>query len=159
MNMQVVTNCIVRHGEQILMLQKPRRGWWVCPGGKVEPGESLVEAVTREYREETGLTIESPDLRGVFTVILQEGSNMTDHWMLFTFYTDKWSGKLLKETEEGILQWVPVDSLSKRPMAEGDRIFLRHILQDNRLMTGKFIYTPDYRLLSWKPEGGQIQRD
>jgi 8-oxo-dGTP diphosphatase len=152
MNMQVVTNCIVRQGDQILMLKKPRRGWWVCPGGKMEPGESLVEAVTREISEETGFFIETPDLRGVFTVILQEGSKMIDHWMLFTFYTEKWNGTLLQESEEGILQWIKIDTLGERPMAEGDRIFLRHILKETSLITGKFTYTPDYQLLSWKPE-------
>ncbi|GIM45288.1 putative Nudix hydrolase YvcI [Collibacillus ludicampi] len=150
--MQVVTNCIIRQGDQILMLKKPRRGWWVCPGGKMEPGESLVEAVTREICEETGFSIETADLRGVFTVLLQEGSKMIDHWMLFTFYTEKWSGTLLHETEEGILEWIKIDTLDERPMAEGDRIFLRQILQETKLITGKFTYTPDYQLLAWKLE-------
>ncbi len=86
--MQTVVNCILRQDHRILMLKKPRRGWWVAPGGKVEPGESLSEAVLREYQEETGLLPVSPQLRGVFSVILREGDRLTNHWMLFTFYTE-----------------------------------------------------------------------
>lgn len=155
--MQIVTNCILENGEQILMLRKPRRGWWVCPGGKMEPGESLVEAVTRELQEETGLHLDTPELRGVFTILLQENQKMVDHWMLFTFYAKTWSGNLLSDTEEGILQWVGIDRIGHLPMAEGDRIFLQQMLhQPDCFMTGKFIYTPDYQLLQWKPEMKQV---
>lgn len=150
--MQIVTNCVLRRGDRVLMLQKPRRGWWVAPGGKVETGESLAEAVTREFWEETGLSLERPELRGVFTVILQDGKELVNHWMLFTFYTESFSGRLHAACEEGHLEWVGVEALKKLPMAEGDRIFLRHILQQPTLLTGKFTYTPDYELLGWNPE-------
>ncbi|GAX90794.1 8-oxo-dGTP diphosphatase [Effusibacillus lacus] len=150
--MQMVANCILRRGDQLLMLQKPRRGWWVVPGGKVETGESLYEAAIREYREETGLTLVQPELRGVFTVLLEEGGNLVNHWMLFTFYAESFTGRLHKVCEEGHLEWVGIDTLQKRPMAEGDRIFLAHILEHPTLLTGKFTYTPDYELLEWKPE-------
>lgn len=154
--MQIVANCIVRHNDQILLLQKPRRGWWVAPGGKVEAGESLQEAVIREFSEETGLVPVNPQLRGVFTVILEDSGQMADHWMLFTFYTDRHTGTLKDECEEGELEWVPADTATERPMAEGDRIFLQHILEQPTLITGKFTYTKDYQLLAWKPEHGVI---
>ncbi|WP_200758476.1 8-oxo-dGTP diphosphatase [Effusibacillus dendaii] len=150
--MQMVANCILRQGDRILMLQKPRRGWWVAPGGKVEAGESLLETVVREFREETGLTLLEPQLRGVFTIVLEENGQMMNHWMLFTFYAESFQGKLHKESEEGHLEWVAVNSLNKRPMAEGDRYFLRHVLRENSLLTGKFIYTPDYQLIDWNQE-------
>lgn len=53
--MQRVTNCLLIKDEKVLLLQKPRRGWWVAPGGKMESGESIKEAVIREFREETGI--------------------------------------------------------------------------------------------------------
>lgn len=151
--MQIVVNCILRQNNQILMLNKPRRGWWVAPGGKVEFGESLSEAVIREFQEETGLLPENPELRGVFSVILQEQQAVADHWMLFTFYAESYSGTLAETCEEGRLEWLDIDSLDVLPMAEGDRFFLAHILQQPTLLNGKFIYTPDYQLIDWKPEG------
>lgn len=150
--MQLVTNCVIKDGDRLLMLKKPRRGWWVAPGGKVEPGESLHEAVVREIAEETGLTIQDPMLRGVFTIILQDGDQLVDHWMLFTFYAEKFDGEVLEETEEGELAWVPVAELSERPMAEGDREFLPLFATSDQSLNGKFIYTPDYQLLNWQPE-------
>jgi 8-oxo-dGTP diphosphatase len=150
--MQIVANCILRRGDQLLMLQKPRRGWWVAPGGKVETGESLMEAVMREFKEETGITLLQPALRGVFTVLLQENQEFKDHWMLFTFYAESFSGTLQADSEEGRLEWVSIDSVKDLPMAEGDRIFLQHILHSNTLLTGKFTYTPEYQLLEWKPD-------
>jgi 8-oxo-dGTP diphosphatase len=154
--MQIVANCIVRHNDSILLLQKPRRGWWVAPGGKVETGESVQEAVVREFEEETGLVPVNPELRGVFTVIVEDSGQIIDHWMLFTFYTDQHGGTLKDECEEGELEWAAADTVTERPMAEGDRIFLQHILKQQTLITGKFTYNKDNQLLEWKPEHGVI---
>ncbi|MCG0314635.1 MAG: NUDIX domain-containing protein, partial [Calditerricola sp.] len=99
--MQRVTNCVLRDGDRVLLLRKPRRGWWVAPGGKMEPTESVTEAVIREYREETGLTLVDPALRGVFTVLIEDGGRVVDEWMLFTFYAERYEGKPVMESPEG----------------------------------------------------------
>jgi 8-oxo-dGTP diphosphatase len=70
--------------------------------------------------------------------------------MLFTFLTETFSGTVNTMTEEGRLEWVPVGELKSRPMAEGDRCFLQDILATNELITGKFCYTADDRLLFWQ---------
>lgn len=145
--MQLVVNCVIRNQDELLLLQKPKRGWWVAPGGKVEPGESLTEAVKREVFEETGLTVSEPKLRGVFTIVLQEQGQLVDHWMLFTYFADTFTGTILPHTDEGVLAWVPLPELATRPMAEGDRQFFPRILTGDSIVTAKFTYTPEYRLL------------
>jgi 8-oxo-dGTP diphosphatase len=146
--LQRVTNCILNRNGKVLMLQKPRRGWWTAPGGKMEPHESIQEAVLREYEEETGLRLLNPELKGVFTIIIEANRVVVDEWMMFTFLASEAVGESLTKCQEGILQWHPVDTLRSLPTAEGDQRFLTSIAEGTPLMMGKFVYTPNYDLIS-----------
>jgi 8-oxo-dGTP diphosphatase len=55
---EVCVGAVAVEGEQLLLIQRandPGAGAWSLPGGRVEMGETLAEAVVRELREETGL--------------------------------------------------------------------------------------------------------
>lgn len=144
-----VTNCILKKGNQILMLQKPKRGWWVVPGGKMEPNESIQEAINREFYEETHLHLENPQLRGVFTIVIKDKEEIVEEWMMFTYYADRFSGELNPFCKEGNLEWKPIEEVLQLPKAHGDNIYLKHILHSSEIITGKFVYTPDYQLISY----------
>lgn len=145
--MQRVANCILKVNNSVLMLKKPRRGWYVAPGGKMEAGENIKDSVVREFREETGLHIENPVLKGSFTFIMREEEKTAQEWMMFTFYSSSYSGDLLDVSEEGELEWVPVDEVLQKPMAEGDREIFKHILNSEDQVYGTFVYTTDFRLI------------
>ncbi|OLO38151.1 NUDIX hydrolase [Alkalihalophilus pseudofirmus] len=153
--MQRVTNCIVIKDGHVLMLQKPRRGWWVVPGGKMETGESVIETVKREYREETGLTVKDPKINGIFTIVIKDGEKITSEWMLFTFKTDQFEGIPLQESPEGKLAWKKIDEVKTLPMAAGDQFIFNHILYNDEPIYGTFHYTPDFQLLSYRLEANQ----
>lgn len=145
-----VVNCVLRNNNKVLMLQKPRRGWWVVPGGKMENNESIHEAVVREYLEETDLTIEDPTLKGVFNIIIKDGDKIIEEWMMFTFFATKYTGVLTDYCEEGRLEWKNIQDILSLPKAKGDNIYLKNIiLHSNKLITGKFYYTPSYELISY----------
>ncbi|WP_406944667.1 8-oxo-dGTP diphosphatase [Halobacillus sp. SY10] len=145
--MQRVANCILKVDDSVLMLKKPRRGWYVAPGGKMEAGENIKDSVVREFKEETGLSIEKPELRGSFTFVMREEEKTAHEWMMFTFYSTSYSGDLLDESEEGELEWVPVKEVLQKPMAEGDRRIFKHILSSEEQVYGTFVYTTDFRLI------------
>lgn len=58
---QLVVGAVVQHDGRVLLLQRPEHdfmgGIWELPSGKVEPGESLDQALIREVKEETGLSV------------------------------------------------------------------------------------------------------
>ncbi|WP_407270776.1 NUDIX hydrolase [Radiobacillus sp. PE A8.2] len=146
-----VTNCILINENKVLLLKKPRHGWYAMPGGKMELGESIKESVMREYREETGLHLISPELKGAFTITTHDEKKQVDEeWMMFTFVCRNFSGEMVDYCDEGELEWVPINEVSNKPMAEGDRHIHSQLFKYNELVYGVFTYTPDDRLIDFR---------
>lgn len=149
--MQRITNCILIDNEKALLLQKPSKGWWVAPGGKMENEESIAEAVKREYREETGITIYQPELVSVFTIVIKDEDQTIDEWMMFSFKTTNYEGTVFEKSPEGKLEWKPLRDIPELPMAEGDRFIFNH-LEKQGVLTGTIYYTKDWKLLKYRME-------
>ncbi|ARK32040.1 8-oxo-dGTP diphosphatase [Halalkalibacter krulwichiae] len=147
--LQRITNCVLTTGDKALVLQKPSRGWWVAPGGKMEPGETIKESAEREFREETGLII-SADLRAVSTIVIMEGDQVADEWMMFTFHATSFQGKQLAQSPEGKLEWKQITEVPNLPMAPGDKHMFRHVFHGKGIMYGTFYYTKDFELISYR---------
>ncbi|API93475.1 MULTISPECIES: 8-oxo-dGTP diphosphatase [Virgibacillus] len=148
--MQQVANCIVIDQEQILVLKKPKHGWYAIPGGKMEFGETIKEAVVREYKEETNLTIQDPKLAGVFTFTIIEGERRIEEWMMYTFTCKSYRGELAEFCREGELEWVPINHVQHLPMAEGDRLIYKQIFENEHVVSGAFAYTPTDKLIEYR---------
>ena len=104
-------------------------------GGKLNPGESPEECVIREVREESGLTIMDPLLKGFLT--FPKFANDED-WYTFVFVARKIEGQMI-ESNEGVLKWIDDDLLLNLDLWEGDLIFLPW-LELPGIFSGKFIY-------------------
>lgn len=111
------------------------QGKWNGLGGKFEPGETPEECVIREVREESGLTIINPTLKGFLTFPL---FSKNEDWYAFVFVATQFEGTLI-ESNEGNLAWIDDDKLLSLPLWEGDLIFLPH-LNEAGFFSGKFIY-------------------
>ncbi len=139
--MKLATLCYVKAGGKTLMLHRIKRaqdmhaGKWNGLGGKLMPGESPEECVVREVREESGLALHNPELRGVLTF---PSFSQDEDWYVFVFVAQHFAGELI-ECNEGVLAWIDDDKLIDLPLWEGDRIFLRW-LEERRFFSGKFVY-------------------
>jgi ADP-ribose pyrophosphatase len=74
--------------------QEPLRGRWVIPGGTVELGETLQEAVVREMQEETGLLVAPREVVLVFDRIQREGPSVEYHYVIIDYACEYVSGEL-----------------------------------------------------------------
>ncbi len=77
--------CILRCGRILLIqrAQEPNKGYWSFPGGRVELGETIFEAVRREVQEETGLTIEPERVFQVYDWITRdEAGDVRFHYVV-----------------------------------------------------------------------------
>ena len=94
--------CLIRRGDEYLLQDRVKKDWrgFTLPGGHVEPGESIVDAVVREMWEETGLTVEHPKLCGVKQFPIDGG-----RYLVFFFKTDIYEGEL-SSSEEGKVEWI-----------------------------------------------------
>ena len=99
---ELTTLCMVSRGEELLLQDRIKTDWrgYCFPGGHVEPGESIVDSVIREMREETGLTIKAPRLCGIKQFPIESG-----RYLVFFFKADAFDGEL-RSSEEGKVAWI-----------------------------------------------------
>jgi len=139
--MILATLCYVKKDGMTLMIHRVNRdndihaSKWNGLGGKLESGETPEECVVREVREESGLLIKNPRLKGILTFPGFDGEN---DWYVFVFTAREFEGELI-DSEEGHLAWVKDADITTLPLWEGDRIFLPW-LDGEAFFSGRFVY-------------------
>ena len=103
------TLCYLERGDEYLMLHRVKKkndmnhDKWLGIGGHIEPGETPMDCVLREAREETGLTLTDYKYRGIVTFV-------SDVWpceYMHLFTATGFEGEL-KDCDEGVLEWLPI---------------------------------------------------
>ncbi|BFL48293.1 NUDIX domain-containing protein [Lactonifactor longoviformis] len=142
--MGLTTLCYIEKDECYLMLHRImkkidiNKDKWIGVGGHFEEGESPEECLLREVKEETGLTLTSYSFRGLVTFL-------SDRWQpeyMCLYTADKYEGEMIS-CDEGILEWVPKEQLSKLNLWEGDRIFFRLLEENASFFSLKLRYEGD----------------
>ena len=119
----VGVGAILLNRDRILMAQRgkePLKGLWSLPGGALETGESLADAVRREVREETGLEIRPLGVLEVFERILRDTNGEPEyHYVLIDYLCRITGGTLCAGDDACRVEWVPRSQLGKLPITEG----------------------------------------
>ena len=116
---------VVIEDDRVVLVRRgrpPAYGEWSLPGGAVEPGESLEEAVVREVAEEIGLKVEVVEVVAVLDRIFwdQEGE-VHYHYVLIDFLCRKTGGKLQASSDAISCSQVPFAALAQYNLTKETR--------------------------------------
>ena len=112
---------------------KPLKGYWSLPGGLVETGELLEDAVRREVLEETGLKIRPTQRFEIFERIMRDGQGRVEyHFVLADYICEVVGGKLGASSDASRLKWVERNKLDGYLLTEGTREVIERAFQDAR---------------------------
>ncbi len=112
---------VVREGAVLLVKRasEPLKGQWSLPGGAVELGETLREAIKREVREETGLEIDILDVIEVFDRISRDAENRPRyHYVLIDFLCAAVAGSSQPGSDVAAVAWARPGELSRYQLSE-----------------------------------------
>jgi 8-oxo-dGTP diphosphatase len=125
--------CYIIKDDEVLMLKKKdikddmNSNKWLGVGGHIEEGEHPDDAILRETKEETGLTLTSYDQLGIIKFYMD--GKYSEKIYVYVGYEVK--GELLP-CDEGTLQFFKKEEILNLPLWEGDKIFLKPLLDNKK---------------------------
>ncbi|MBR4435495.1 MAG: 8-oxo-dGTP diphosphatase [Clostridia bacterium] len=113
--------CMVTAGGKVAVIDRKKPDWpgITFPGGHMENGESVVDSVVREIKEETGLEIVAPTLCGI-TDWCDEGRR----YIVFLFKAETFTGELVS-SDEGEVWWESIENLKNLKLTSGMELYLK----------------------------------
>ena len=109
----------------------PLQGEWSIPGGLVETGETTKEAIVREVREETGLTVETLKMIEVFERILRDkDARVQYHFVLIDYLCRVISGEAHAASDVSELRWASLVELSSLAVAPETCAVIRKAIEN-----------------------------
>ena len=144
-NVELTVLCLITDGSRLLLQNRTKNDWqgYTLPGGHVEPGESFVDAVIREIKEETGLDIKNPRLAGVKQFPIENG-----RYIVLLFKATEYSGTVVS-SDEGQMEWVESDRLSEINTVEDFEDQIR-VINDPELTEFQYLVDGDTWTVSIK---------
>jgi 8-oxo-dGTP diphosphatase len=127
---------IVADGKVLIVKRAhdPRKGEWSLPGGRVELGETLVDALRREIKEETGLEIEVGPLIELFDRVHRRDGRVQYHFVIADYLCTPCGGTLGAGDDAADLAWVKAEELERYGVNEHAVMLIRKGLGVNTMV-------------------------
>ena len=135
---RVGVGAVVLDGERVLLARRgraPSMGKWSIPGGLVDLGERLEDALVREIEEESGLRVRLLGLCGVIDRVVREQDAVRYHYVIIDYVAESVGGRLQAGSDAAEVRWVNVDDLGQYDTTDGlaDMIHRARALQGGSL--------------------------
>jgi 8-oxo-dGTP diphosphatase len=118
----VGVGAVVLDANRVLLIRRahePLKGQWSLPGGGVELGETLEQAVAREVQEETGLDVDVGPIVEVLDRIVRDADGRVEHHYVLVDFVCRPSGGILSSASDAdAAEWVPVAALEDYGVAD-----------------------------------------
>lgn len=124
---------ILKSGKLLLVKRgaKPGQGRWSIPGGLVELGEQVRDAIVREVKEECGLDIKAERLMDVFDSITRDEKGSIQYQFVVVNFLARIEGGILKNGDDVLeAKWVPINEVEKYNLTNSFRAFFQKHLKE-----------------------------
>lgn len=138
----LVVSCLIRNESNQVLLVKHRSRGWEVPQGRVEEGESLIFALSREALEEAGVTICHAKLEMIWSKVSEPSA------VVFCFSARYASGELTPSEETPCVEWCSESEVAKRITHPINRDRIQALLCANGHLQFRSYTTGPYRLLN-----------
>ena|SRR3989338_4695967 len=120
--MKLATAAVIIHEKKILIAQRMKDGFWEFPGGRIDPGETPAECVTREMKEELNIDIRIERELGVV-----EGTYRGIPMKVYAFFA-AWTGGTLIQHVHKDIKWLERKDIDQYSLVEEDKVILKQFL-------------------------------
>ena len=143
------TLLFLKSGDQLLLAMKKRgfgAGKWNGAGGKLEPGETVEDALVRESVEEINVRPTSWTPVAELDFVQDAETENSWHMFVYAYVAEAWEGEPA-ESEEMRPKWFHVEDLPYGDMWDDDEFWLPYVLDDKKVV-GEFTFDINDRLLT-----------
>lgn len=119
---QLAVSAAIFRGPEVLLVRRahaPAKGRYSLPGGRVEFGESLAQALIREVAEETGLSIEIVAIAGWREILPDVAADQSGHFVILPFAARWRSGDVVLNDELDDARWLTPDQIGELDTTDG----------------------------------------